>query len=325
MTISYNSSITKVDFDGMPAWRIESESGAVAVVAERGASVISWEPSPGVAVADGYKTAEELVTAAWSRFLIAAPFPGRVRNDTYHFDGVEYHLPVTDRGTALHGFVCFEDFVVEDASASLTLGCDYPGNEGYPWPFHISVTYSLECGAEGQEHLSATIAATNTGTSDMPIAIGWHPYVKLPGNQTISHYSLTIPARTKILYGQQMVPLAGEAAYSGVHAPVEISYFGSTALDESYRGLIPDENGVVVSTVRDAKSSARIEIAQEPSDAPVLHVFTGDGAPRNPRGSLALEPLSHLPDAFNRADSAASIRLAPGATRQLTATITYVK
>ncbi|MCI5826208.1 MAG: aldose 1-epimerase [Arcanobacterium sp.] len=314
--------VIRENFDGMPAWRIESDSGATALVAERGASVLSWEPKPGINVIDGYANAAELREALWSRSLVAVPWPGRVKDNTYRFDGHTYHLPATSRGPALHGFVANEDFVMDDASSSLTLRCDFEGTEGYPWPFSVSVTYSLEFGAEGEEHLSTTIAATNTGSTDIPLAIGWHPYVKLPGNATISNYALRIPARTKILYGPDLVPLAGEAAYSGVNAPVEISYLGSRAMDESYRGLIPDEYGVVNTVVCDSASNARIQLSQEPADAPVVHIYTGDDAPRDPRASLAIEPLSHLPDAFNRADSAASIRLAPGATRQLTATIT---
>ncbi|MCI6574786.1 MAG: aldose 1-epimerase [Actinomycetaceae bacterium] len=316
--------VIRETFDGMPAWRIESESGSTALIAERGASVLSWEPKPGVNVIDGYVNAEELREASWSRSLVAVPWPGRMKGNKYRFDGVTYELPTTSRGSALHGFVYDEDFEVEDASSSLTLRCDFPGAQGYPWPFTVRVTYSLEVGADSEEHLSVMIAATNTGTTDIPLAIGWHPYVKLPDNATISNYAVTIPARTKILYGPDSVPLAGEAAYSGVNAPVTINYLGARAMDDSYRGLIPDENGVVNTVVSDSASNATIRLSQEPADAPVVHIYTGDGAPRDPRGSLALEPLSHLPDAFNRADSAASIRLAPQETRQLTATITCI-
>lgn len=312
------------EFDGMPAWRITSDTGASALVAERGASLISWEPRPGINVIDGYINADELKQASWSHSLIAAPWPGRVKDDTFVFDGVTYHLPpVPGRDTALHGFVWDEDFVVDDAGTSLTLRCDLEGVEGYPWPFTLRVTYSLESGSDGEEHLSASIAATNTGSTDIPLAIGWHPYVKLPGHETIADYDFSVPARTKVLYGSAMVPLLGEAAYSGVNSPVTFNPIGQVQMDESYRGLVPNEHGVVVTTVRDSASSMRVQLSQEPAEAPILHVYSGDGAPRDPRGSLALEPLSHLPDAFNRADCAGSIRLAPGATRHLTATISF--
>lgn len=47
-------------FDGLPAWKLSSASGASAVVAERGATLISWEPQAGVNVIDGYVSRAEL-------------------------------------------------------------------------------------------------------------------------------------------------------------------------------------------------------------------------------------------------------------------------
>jgi len=43
--------------------------------------------------------------------------------------------------------------------------------------------------------------------------------------------------------------------------------------------------------------------------------FTADTVSRDVRRSLALEPMESLADAFNRADCADAIRLAPGAER----------
>lgn len=316
--------IVREDFDGMPAWRIENESGASALVAERGASVLSWQPRPGVNVIDGYANAQELREAIASRCAVLVPWPGRVKNASYSFDGNTYQLERLIAGDALHGFAQWGDFTAEQTDELLVLGYDFTGAPGYPWPFKVRVSYSLDASAHGHERLSVTIAATNTGDTDIPMAIGWHPYLQLPGCKTISKYSLEIPARTRILYEADMTPLAGEAAYAGVKAPVVMDYLGQRVMDESYRGLIPGDDGVVNTRVRDVASNAELVLSQEPSEAPVVHVYTADGLSRNERGSLALEPLSALPDAFNRADSAAAIRLRPGDTRQLTATITYI-
>ena len=323
MTYMQVTRVVREEFDGMPAWRIQSESGASALVAERGASLLSWQPRPGVEVIDGYADAQELSGAVASRCDVMVPWAGRVKDAQYVFDGVTYHLERRINGAALHGLVQFLDFTAERTDELLTLRCDCAGAEGYPWPFTVRVTFSIDASADGCERLSVTIAATNTGDTDIPMVIGWHPYFRLPGHKTISKYSLEIPARTRIAFGPDMVPLPGEAAYGGVKAPVVLDYLGARKMDESYRGLIPDDDGVVNTKVRDVASGATITLSQEPSETPVVHVFSSDGLPRNERASLALEPLSHLPDAFNRADSKTSVRLAPGATRQLTATVTY--
>ena len=44
---------------------------------------------------------------------------------------------------------------------------------------------------------------------------------------------------------------------------------------------------------------------------------------RAPRGSVAVEPCGLLADAFNRADSAEALALAPGEQRQLVSDIVY--
>ncbi|WP_124053798.1 aldose 1-epimerase [Arcanobacterium ihumii] len=323
MAGSHIAQIEKIDFDGMPAWQIEASSGARAVVAERGATLISWQPEPGVDVIDGYQTAEELINAASSRSRIQVPWVGRIQLGRYNFDGETYQLPFDDKNDALNGLVADLDFSMVNASNTLTLGCDFEGAEGYPFTFNIEVTFSLESGAENEEHLSVTINARNTSEADIPLAVGWHPYVKLPNNKSISNSSLEIPARTKILVDGDLIPRAGEAAYAGVKAPVEVDYIGATKIDASFRGLIPDDDGVVVTKIRDLSGQSMISLTQEPADAPVVHVFTADGLPRDSRASIALEPLSHVPDAFNRADSKASVRLKPGMNRQLTATLTY--
>ena len=49
--------VTQHEFDGLPAWKLTSPTGAEALVAERGATLISWQPRPEVEVIDGYESA----------------------------------------------------------------------------------------------------------------------------------------------------------------------------------------------------------------------------------------------------------------------------
>ncbi|XCB30242.1 aldose 1-epimerase [Arcanobacterium hippocoleae] len=317
--------IEAAEFDGLPAWQITADSGAKALITELGATLISWEPKPGKNVIAGYESAEELRACVASRSRVLAPWPGRVKAGKYSFDGQQYQLAFDEHGEAIHGLVQDLNFSVITADTALVLGADFSGGEGYPWPFHLEVTFSLENGADGVEHLSVVIEATNTGTTDIPLSLGWHPYVKIPGQTTISNCELEISARTKILVDAKKIPLAGEAAYAGVQAPVKYEYVGAVQIDDSFRGLIPDNDGVATTVLRSLASPARIKVSQEPISTPVMHVFTADDLPRGTRESFALEPLSNLPDAFNRADSMASVRVHPGASKSISATLSYIE
>lgn len=316
------ATVEATEFFGLPAWKLNSRTGASAVITERGATLISWEPSPGANIIAGYNSAEELNKAVAARSRVMAPWAGRIANNTYTFNGKEYDVS-GNGANGLHGQLADKDFVAASVGETLTLAYHAEPNEAYPWSYDISVNYSLDAGAEGEEHLSMSMQVTNTSGEDAPLMLGWHPYVKFPESHSISNLSLMVPGRVKILKDAQMVPRAGESAYAGVKAPYVIDYLGGIAEDSSFRDLIPDSDGVVTTTLRDPVSNARIELTQEPGDAPVVHVFTADGLPRDPRKSIALEPMSHLADAFNRPDQAAKVILGAGKTRYMTATLTY--
>ncbi|WP_247645159.1 aldose 1-epimerase [Arcanobacterium buesumense] len=317
------TTIEATEFDGLSAWRLTSASGASALIVERGATLISWEPRPDFNVIDGYESRAEFDDGRDARSKVMAPWPGRLTGSSYVFDGETYEVNELPAGAA-HGLVGQADFTATNTEDALTLTHTFPGSPGYPWSFELSVTFSLDTGANGEEHLTVSFVATHDYLHGIPFAIGWHPYLRFPGSRA-SNMSLTIPARTRIVFDSHLVPRPGEAAYAGIKAPFQLDFLGSTALDTSFRGLIPDDNGVVTTVLRDPSTNSEIDIVQEPAEAPLVHIYTADGALRNVRGSVAVEPLSHVADAFNRPDAAGSIVLAPGTARTLTVTLTYRK
>ncbi|MDP9801691.1 aldose 1-epimerase [Arcanobacterium wilhelmae] len=316
-----STTVEKAEFDGMPAWRLTSTSGATALVAEQGATVISWEPAAGAHVISGYANAGELRAGVGGRSAVLAPWMGHMEGDSYSFDGAEYNVGGVPEGFL--GLVKDAPFTMRNADSTLTLEYSYSGSEAYPWPFDISVTFSLDSGADAAEHLSVTLAATNRSDVAVPLALGWSPYLAMPGVSSIKNLSVEIPARTKILTDANSVPLRGEAAYSGVKAPVVIDYIGTKSFATYYRGLVPNDAGVVVTSILNPSSAAQITLTQEPAEAPVVYVDSGDRLDRDARKSLCLAPISHHADSFNRYDSAPSLRLQPGNTRYMTATLTY--
>lgn len=316
-----STTVEKTEFDGLPAWRLTSTSGVTALVAELGATVISWEPTPGAHVISGYADAKELREGVGGRSAVLAPWMGYMEGDSYTANGVEYNVGSVPEGFL--GLVKDAPFFMRNADSTLTLSYSFDGSEIYPWPFEISVTFSLDSGADDVEHLSVTLAATNRSEMTAPLALGWSPYLSMPGANSIKNLSVEIPARTKILTDSHAVPLQGEAAYSGVKAPVVIDYIGTKSFATYYRGLVPNDAGVVRTSILNPSSAAEITLTQEPAEAPVVYVDSGDRLDRDARKSLCLAPISHHADSFNRYDSAPSLAVKPGHTRYMTATLTY--
>ncbi|MDD7384213.1 MAG: aldose 1-epimerase [Actinomycetaceae bacterium] len=317
--------ISAAEFDGLPAFRISLANGATALIALHGATLISWEPSQGNQVIDGYTNATELLNHFDARSMVMAPWSGLIKDARYFYEGTEHVLEgICDQNGwgGLAGDVDFTRVDPDDSDEVLTLHGTIEPREGYPWMLDLDVMYGLELGTNGESRISATITVTNRAADDAPVSVGWHPYVKLPGTSGISNYSLTVPARSKVLTDSHAIPLPGDSALAGITQPARFDYIGTKQIDQAFTHLVPDSVGVVATVVSNPLSSARVTLLQEPTEAPFVHVFTGDVSGR-PRTSIALEPCSAPSNAFNRGDYVPRLRLAPGEERSMTATLSF--
>ena len=88
--------VRTVDVDGIAAVELRDErSGAFALLARRGATLLDWRiPHRGelVALTDGYASAAELAGQNGVRNGIVAPFPNRIADGRYDFDGRDHDL-----------------------------------------------------------------------------------------------------------------------------------------------------------------------------------------------------------------------------------------
>ena len=84
-------------------------------------------------------------------------------------------------------------------------------------------------------------------------------------------------------------------------------------IDAAYTDLVPDPDGITRTRLRDPRTGLALTIWQR--GGRIMHVFTGDTVAREPRSSIALEPVELLTDAFNRPDCLDALVLAPGAHR----------
>ena len=236
-----------------------------------------------------------------------APWPNRIVDGVYEFAGTKQVLALTEpeRGHALHGLAVWLDFEVAEADDSaVTLTATVPAQRGYPHRVALTVTYRL-----GDDGLTCTTTAENTGPTVAPYGTSQHPYL-IAGPGRPDDWRLTIPAATYVQTDDRLSPtgLAGVTAENDFREPRTI---GDTELDTAFTDLVRDESGTA--TVRiEAASGEAVSLSWGPEYS-WLQIFTGDlPEPELRRQAIAVEPMTCPPDAFNAGTDV--IELQPGDT-----------
>jgi aldose 1-epimerase len=237
------------------------------------------------------------------------PFPSRVYQGIYRFEGKAYVLPMNEpaRDNALHGFVHPKPFRVVQQEATphhalLTIQYDYVADvPGYPFPFSLAVTYALT-----ERGLVFSFQATNTGTTRCPAAFGWHPYFTL-NNAPTDELELTIPAQAVIDLDDHMIP----NGKSNVPAN-RMGTFGlrDVQLDTPWvaRFDTQAEPPGATTRLRWPANDVTLEITQDEA-FPYVVVYT---PPRRDR--IAIEPQTANVNAFNNLEGLTTLN--PGETMQ---------
>ena len=127
------------------------------------------------AVLDGYAE-DEICRSARGQVLM--PWPNRIDDGTYTFDGVEHRLALTEPeyGNAIHGLVRWASWApVERDEARVVMQHVLHPQPGYPFSLLLRVDYRL--GADG---LTVRTTAENVGDRACPFGAGHHPYIAAP-------------------------------------------------------------------------------------------------------------------------------------------------
>ncbi|HET9654706.1 MAG TPA: hypothetical protein VFP72_05090 [Kineosporiaceae bacterium] len=316
---------TPVSFRGVDAVRLAGPGSAVdAVVALTGATLLRWQvPLAGrpVEVVDGYRDAAELDGQDGVRSGVMAPFVNRVADGRYRYGGRDHDLlPGRPAGSRVvyHGLLrslptTVAELSTGDGHARVVLAASIrPGAiPGYPFGLDLRVRYIVT-----ESVLALSITGHNPGPDPVPFSAGWHPYFTL-GTPDLDELELTVPAATVIRTDPDLLPLPGAEAFAPVAEHPGLDFrrarrIGRSVLDVAFAELTPDADGLATTVLRDPLSGAELRVRQHSG---LMHVFTGDTLARDPRRSIALEPVEVMTDAFNRPDCAASITLPGGRSR----------
>ena len=120
---------------------------------------------------------------------ILFPIVGTLKNNSFHHDGIEYHL-------SRHGFareMLFELIDVTQNSATFSIQSSEETLKVYPFEFELQLIYTLE-----ENNLSIAYKVINKGKSTMPFSIGAHPAFALPNH--FENYTIAFEKEESLEY-----------------------------------------------------------------------------------------------------------------------------
>ncbi|MGO3884892.1 MAG: aldose 1-epimerase family protein [Mycetocola sp.] len=243
------------------------------------------------------------------RGAILAPWPNRVINGAYTWDGADQQLALTEpaRGHALHGLVVWQDFeLCTHSPTELVLATVVQPQQGYPHRVRVQVSYRLD-----EQGLHTRVSLENLSAADAPVGWGSHSYLVAPGERVDEWLFELNAATVQDVTADRLIPVAVGPVqdHPGGLDFRTARLIGDTFVDHAFTDLTPESDGLLHATLTDAAGDG-VGMVWDAS-SPWVQIHTADlpEAELSRRG-LAVEPMSCPPGAF---DSATDIvRLASG-------------
>ncbi len=245
-------------------------------------------------IMEGCNSYEEWKEDIYYKSAWLLPFPNRLKDGQYKFEGKNYQFPINDVGchNALHGFVAgqkmkLQKVVLTPSYAEAILEYVYSGGlDYYPFPFHFQIKYLL---LESQMLIELKI--TNSGNQTIPIGVGFHPYFQL-STPRVDGLQLQLPSCKRIEVGEKMIPTGRKTSYIDFEKNTSI---GNTAFDTGFKATsIESDTHKIFLT--DLKHNLQLTYFQD-SAFPYFQLYIPPH-----RKSIAIEPMSCNIDAFNNGE-----------------------
>jgi aldose 1-epimerase len=253
--------------------------GAIAGYAFRGHDVLRPTPADARAAGDVRRHA----------CYPLVPYSNRIADARLAAAGTTHALARNfgDHPHAIHGVGWQRPWTVALADAdSALLALDHdPAGDGaaaWPWPFRATQAFALAAVAGGAL-LTAKLALANTGATAFPFGLGWHPFFPLAADSELGFAAAGVWENdaTRIPRRHAAVPAAWR-----FDPPRAV---GDAELDN----VFTDWRGRAV--LRRPAHGLEVALAADRA-CPFLVVYVPPG-----RDFVALEPVTHMTDAFNRA------------------------
>lgn len=278
----------------------EAAGNRIEIVPGYGACVLNIELQ-GQPLLDGYSTAEEMNINRWAKNVLLFPFPNRLKDGVYEWEGEEYQFPINDgqTGNALHGFGMdkpMEVTRVETGEEEAAIHCTYVyGGDMAPYPFPFTFEASFRIANPGEVEIGLKVH--NNGNSAMPFGMGWHPYFQL--SEKVDDMAMQLPPCNMIGVDQAMIPTGKYYEYTTF---TQTRRIGPEVLDNCF--ALRQQEGRIGILLRGEKGELRYWQEVGPGKFAYLQLFTPPH-----RHSLAIEPMTCNIDAFNNREGL--VRLEP--------------
>jgi aldose 1-epimerase len=271
-------------------WSIEAD-GHRAVVVEVGGVLRAYSAGD-VRILDGFE-ADEMSPASAGQVL--APWPNRIRDGEYTFEGQTHQLALTEpaRHNAIHGLSNWARWtLVEQTPGSVTVEFDLPAQVGYPWWLRLRTRWTVS--ADG---LRCDQEVVNNSATNAPWGYSVHPYLQLTG-VAVNDILLHVPAHSRILADARLLPIGAVKVAGSEYDYTEPRRIGDAVLDATFGDVDHDADGRTEVTIADPNSDAKVTVWAD-EKFKYWQVFTGDTLQGERfRRSVAIEPMTCPPDAF---------------------------
>ena len=216
--------------------------------------------------------------------IVLAPWPNRVADATFTFNGVTHQLEVTEaeRGHAIHGFTWGRIFdIVDHTDNSATLRTVLGPEPGWPWQIKLTVTYTLT-----DTGITGTMTARNITPADSdhgpaPCALGVHTYLD-PQGAPLDECSLHHTIEEHQPVDSRNIPTGPRQPW-----PASPMHMNGVYLDDA--GFDSVEHPHVARLVDGDGRGVELEAH---ANMPWTQIFT------SPQRELAVEPMTAPPNAL---------------------------
>ncbi|MCW2777362.1 MAG: Aldose 1-epimerase [Frankiales bacterium] len=268
----------------------EIASGRYRAVVVEGGGGLREASADGRPLLDPY-AASDLADGA--RGQVLAPWPNRIRDGRWTWQGKELQLPLSEpaKHNASHGLVRWAAWTLLERTVDrVVLAHRLMPQSGYPFHLELTVDYRVSDDAG----LQVVLTATNAGDAPAPVALGMHPYVAPPAGDTVDGCVLQAPGATRVLVDDRSLPVGREPVDGTPYDFRSPTTIGDLVVDVAYTDLGGTQTRL--------SAGGRTHVLE--SDAPWLQLFTGDTlAPDRRRQGLAVEPLTAPVEAFNTGEA----------------------
>jgi len=258
--------------------------GAIAAFAWHGVPVLRPTPADALAANDVRRTA----------CYPLVPYSNRIRDARLRFGDRDYALGRNfgDHPHAIHGVGWQRAWTVDHAEASralMRLEHDGAGANAIAWPWPFRATQAFDLAASGSRAaLTLSLAIVNTGPAAFPFGLGWHPFFPRSAATTVCFGARSVWRNDATALPVDRVDAAGAWSFAAPRDP------GDTTIDNVFHGW----DGTAV--IDGATSSPAVTVEGDAAcDRLVFYAPAG-------RDFIALEPVTHETDAFNRAHAGAA-------------------